>query len=64
MLPFFILTKKYNMFKKGLEGQTWNGNGFKVHICEDNEKILRKLGADVFKAKAKKKKEKTDDSTE
>ena len=52
------------MFKKGLEGQTWNGKGFKVHICEDNEKILRKLGADVFKAKAKKKKEKTDDSTE
>ena len=51
------------MFKKGLEGQTWNGKGFKVYICEDNEKLLRKLGADVFKAKEKKKKAK-DDSTE
>ena len=52
------------MFKKGLEGQTWNGKGFKVYICEDNENLLRKLGADVFKAKEKKKKAKTDDSTE
>ena len=52
------------MFKKGLEGQTWNGKGFKVYICEVNENLLLKLGADVFKAKEKKKKAKTDDSTE
>ena len=51
------------MFKKGLEGQTWNGKGLKILICEDNEKLLRKLGAEVFKAKVKKKKP-TDDSTE
>ena len=51
------------MFKTGLEGQTWNGKNFKVLICEGNEKILRKLGADVFKAKPKKKKAK-DDSAE
>ena len=51
------------MFKKGLEGQTWNGKNSKILICESNEKILRKLGADVFKAKEKKKKAK-DDSTE
>ena len=63
MLPFFILTKKNNMFKKDLDGATWHGKGFKVLVCEANEKLLRKLGADVFKAKEKKKKAK-DDSTE
>ena len=51
------------MFKKDLEGATWHGKGFKILVHEDNEKLLRKLGADVFKAKAKKKKAK-DDSAE
>ena len=51
------------MFKKGYEGGTWNGKGFSVKICAENEKLLRKLDADVFKAKAKKSK-KTDDNSE
>ena len=51
------------MFKKGLEGATWHGKGFKILVHEDNEKLLRKLGADVFKAKPKKKKA-TDDNSE
>tara|TARA_Y100000310_G_C20562668_1_gene753837 strand:+ start:556 stop:714 length:159 start_codon:yes stop_codon:yes gene_type:complete len=51
------------MFKKGLEGATWHGNGSKVLICEANERLLRKLGADVFKPKPKKKKEEKDDSS-
>ena len=48
------------MFKKGLEGKTWHGKGFKIEILEANEKLLRKLEADVFKAKEKKKKVKND----
>ena len=51
------------MFKTGLEGKMWNGKGSKILIHEDNELILRKLGAEVFKAKPKKKKAK-DDSAE
>ena len=44
------------MFKKGLENQTWIGKGFKVLIIEENAKILKDLGADVFAEKPKKKK--------
>ena len=51
------------MFKKDLDGATWHGKGFKVLVCEANEKLLRKFGADVFNAKEKQKKAK-DDSTE
>ena len=50
------------MFKKGLKGATWNSKGSKVLICEDNEEKLRTLGADVFKAKPKKKNA-TDDNS-
>lgn len=63
MLPFFILTKKIDMFKDGLLGAMWYGKGTKIPIIEENEKLLRKLGADVFKAKPKKKKA-TDDNSE
>jgi hypothetical protein len=51
------------MFKDGLHGATWHGKGTKIFVIEENEKILRKLGADVFKAKPKKKKA-TDDNSE
>ncbi len=45
------------MFKKGLKGQQWCGKGFKIVIKDENKGILKKLGADVFEPKKKKKKE-------
>lgn len=42
------------MFKKGLKGNIFIKNGFKIEIKEENEDILKKLGADVF-TKTKKK---------
>jgi hypothetical protein len=44
------------MFKENLIGHKWNGKGFSLVICEENAKILKKLGADVFEEKPKKKK--------
>lgn len=42
------------MFKKGLKGNLFIKNGFKIEIKEENKDILKKLGADVF-LKTKKK---------
>ena len=50
------------MFKKGLNGQTWHGKGFKIVIKDENKVILKKLGADVFEPKKSKKPK--DDSSE
>jgi len=47
------------MFKKGLKGKIWVGNGFKIPIIDQNKDILKKQGADVF-AKSKKKSEDED----
>ena len=44
------------MFKKGLEGKKWNGKYNSVLIIEKNAELLKKLGADVFADKPKKKK--------
>ena len=46
--------KTYIMFKKGLKGNLFIKNGFKIEIKEENKDILKKLGADVF-SKTKKK---------
>ena len=37
-----------------LIGGIWCGKGFKVSIIPENAKILKQLGADVFKKKKKK----------
>jgi hypothetical protein len=50
------------MLKKDLIGANWNGKGFCIPIVEDNIKILKLLGADVFEVKKAKKKK--DDSPE
>tara|TARA_R100001530_G_scaffold129920_1_gene100516 strand:- start:136 stop:294 length:159 start_codon:yes stop_codon:yes gene_type:complete len=52
------------MFKKKIKGHKWNGKGFSILIVEENEALLRKLGADVFEDKPKKKKKQKDDSPE
>lgn len=49
------------MLKKDLIGKIWNGKGFKIEIKDENSKILKKLGADVFEPK-KSKKAKNNDS--
>lgn len=51
------------MFKENIKGHKWNGKGVSLVVCKENEKLLKKLGADVFADKPKKKKKK-DDSIE
>ena len=48
------------MLKKELIGQIWNGKGFKIEINDKNKSILKKLGADVFEPKKKKKNDSAD----
>ena len=50
------------MFKENIKGHKWNGKGFSVVICEENADLLKKLGADVFAEKPKKKTKKNDSS--
>lgn len=50
------------MFKEKIKGHNWNGKGFCIVICEENAELLKKLGADVFVEKPKKKKKKNDSS--
>ena len=48
--------------KKDLVGSTWYGKGFTVKIVDENIKMLKKLGAEVFETKKGKSRKKNDPS--